>query len=97
MKVKESQDYAIFRDTLGEELLGRQERLLRGPMWSGCCKEDIGNPLKVSNYVYETTVRCVAAGCIGCIADIYLFLDLLNVCFSIVKYHLLLCRIVSRT
>lgn len=55
IKVKEPEDFRKFREMLATEMHGREERLLRGPMWSGCQTEDIGKPDKVNLHSLDST------------------------------------------
>ncbi|XP_064622698.1 uncharacterized protein LOC135484921 isoform X2 [Lineus longissimus] len=45
-QVKESKDFASWRETLDAELTLHQDKLITGPMWSGLPHKDLGNPLK---------------------------------------------------
>ena len=55
LQVKESIDYRLWRETMSSELQGRQDRILRGPMWSGCALKDRGVPIKA-----RVNVACVS-------------------------------------
>lgn len=45
-KVTEPESFRQWRETMAAELTGSQDRILRGPGWSGCCKKDVGIPTK---------------------------------------------------
>jgi hypothetical protein len=47
-QVKESKDFALWRETLDSERTFSQDKLITGPMWSGCSSLEKGDPLKVS-------------------------------------------------
>ena len=47
VQVKEPRAFRMWRETMFSNLQGWQDKLLRGPMWSGCTKEDQGRPLTV--------------------------------------------------
>jgi hypothetical protein len=44
------EDYYQWLETLDTEFEDRLGRLIRGPMWSGLPKSDVGDPLKVNKY-----------------------------------------------
>ena len=41
---------------MASELHGRQDKIIRGPMFSGCDAKDVGNPLKA-----KTNLACVSS------------------------------------
>jgi hypothetical protein len=47
VKIKISDDYVSWLESLDAEFSGRLIKILRGPMWSGQDQSNYGKPLKV--------------------------------------------------
>ena len=48
-QITEPLDFKMWQETMDAEFgSGKFKRLFRGPMWSGCDRQDVGDPRKVN-------------------------------------------------
>ena len=62
-QISEPHDFKTWLDTMDAEFgSGKFKRLFRGPMWSGCDRQDVGDPRKVNMYIIDAADKFIYKG-----------------------------------